>query len=466
MSKHPPLEAGRAGPSTPLRKDVTTAKQRKSIVDDDPITRFTAGFASNTSSSPFSIPIRKPGCPSAKSKELFNRDAKDFAQFLASNSKRASPGSKPASSSARKTIIEPPFTFPDTPTQPKKRKSLLDPFSGQFTPDVSQTPHWQKPFASLSSRLDAAETIFRDEYHHKPVFTTPTRPLPAPIPLSEFGSSEGDEQTEGHNRIIVTPLTARIVDKISFPRQRGLGLSPSKTRRLRQSGGNHHSLTRNGLAERASSLIQSYEMRIALWQGSITHANHSVNPAASKTKSRHPTRKPQISKVEQSTTSHKLSTVLKPDLRFLVIHVCGCFEGLGKDSRSFTLTRCRVLKQEVEVKLIEQPTDPETESQSLNGANQSTEAEVEVKHTTSTINGAEETVLFSSLRRLGVGRASGIDLMHLDNIRAGSEVVVWRPWHQVPLKAFQGEQRTVGTEDQVMLCSRFAVRVPFGKIVC
>ena len=86
------------------------------------------------------------------------------------------------------------------------------------------------------------------------------------------------------------------------------------------------------------------------------------------------------------------------------------------------------------------------------------ETGVAVEQNTSPDVEAEGVVIFSSLPKVGIGNVSGVNLMQLDSIQAGAEVLVWQPWHRVSLSTVQGGRRSSDEEDQVMLCSRFAVK--------
>ncbi len=73
---------------------------------------------------------------------------------------------------------------------------------------------------------------------------------------------------------------------------------------------------------------------------------HSSSSADYKSRSSHSTTHVEAPLVHKTNTSHRESSVgLKPDICFLVMHVCGRFGGRGKDVRSFTITRCRILKR-------------------------------------------------------------------------------------------------------------------------
>ncbi len=248
---------------------MTPAKKSKLSTDVERIAQFTAGFPYKAASSLSSTPLGRSGGSAERSEGLSERNARDFAQFVASNSKGVDHGLRPKLESSltkksKMTLSAPSFVFPDTPTPAKKRKPVADPSSllpERESPasnfDVFQTP--KRPLASISSIIESTEPFMRDTRLFTPALVTPTRALPAPIPLSDLQTrgSERNKVAGSHsNKAIVTPLTTRIMGEITHPPtgpehtredeelQRGLGLSPSKSKYRSRSGNGMQSLIR------------------------------------------------------------------------------------------------------------------------------------------------------------------------------------------------------------------------------
>ncbi|KAF9517794.1 hypothetical protein BS47DRAFT_1389511 [Hydnum rufescens UP504] len=217
----------------------------------------------------------------SKLPDTLKRDAKEFARFIDSNSRDARRSQQSITPVKQKgTLLQPsPSTL-----LPSKKPLQPIPDAFAFLP-ISSHPAgaFESPKTRSTPRMPPSHP------HRKPGSSTdpkvtPKRVLPVPPPPTSTPGWRDNVLTS--SRTLVTPSTTRVVERLEFgsfhasgscatdlgefhpqadgadgETARGLEIgSPKDWREPGRSG-----FIRNGLAERASSLIETSEIRFALW---------------------------------------------------------------------------------------------------------------------------------------------------------------------------------------------------------